>query len=145
MLDLYKAYFKVKFLSNEDIIFYFLFLIQSKLNNLIKTTKFFCEITKKKKRRKKNPFIMPEARGRSEDVSSPVRHALCKLLVFKFQLWQQQLKTVEKTDFWNWNNLVILRGKFTFNLTGQSFIVIGTPMSSWIWIRLTFLWWKYGV
>ncbi len=36
---------------------------------------------------------------------------------------QQPLKTVGKTEFWNWNNLVILRGKFTFDLMGRSFTV----------------------
>ncbi len=55
---------------------------------------------------------------------------------------QQLLKTVEKTEFWNWNNLVILRGEFTFDLMERSFTVIGIRLSCWIWIRLTFLWWK---
>ena len=57
---------------------------------------------------------------------------------------QHPLKTVGKTEIWNWNNLVILRGEFTFDLMERSCTVIATHLSSWIWIRLTFLWWKYG-
>ncbi len=38
--------------------------------------------------------------------------------------------------------MVILRGEFTFDLMGRSFTFIGTRLSSWIWIRLTFVWWK---
>ncbi len=58
---------------------------------------------------------------------------------------QRPLKTVGKAEFWNWNNLVILRGEFTFDLMGRSFTVISTRLSRWIWIRLVFLWWKYGL
>ena len=37
---------------------------------------------------------------------------------------------------------MILRGEFTFHLMGRSFTVICTRPSTWIWIRLTFIWWK---
>ncbi len=43
---------------------------------------------------------------------------------------QQSLKTVGKTEFWNWNLFVTLRGEFTFDLMGRSFTVIGTCLSS---------------
>ena len=57
---------------------------------------------------------------------------------------QQPLKTVGKMEFWNWNNLAILRGEFTFDLTGRSFTFLSTHLSSWISICLVFLWWKYS-
>ncbi len=61
-----------------------------------------------------------------------------------FSSEQQPLKTLGETKFWNWNNLAIFRGKFTFDLMGRSFTVISTRLSSWIWNCLTFLWWKHG-
>ncbi len=41
-------------------------------------------------------------------------------------------------------NFVILRGKFTFDVMGGSITIISTQLSSWIWICVTFLWWKYS-
>ena len=81
----------------------------------------------------------------SEDVSRNVRHALritTGIWISTVAAVQQSLKTVRKMEFWNWNNLVISRGEFTFDLMRRSFTVIGPRLSSWIWIRLAFLWWK---
>ncbi len=95
----------------------------------------------------------------AEDVSSLVCRALCKLLVFlntrslrnarqtrkSFKILpvaavsNSHWKLWERQEFCNWNILVILRDEFTFDLMGRSFTVIGTSLSSWIWICLTFL------
>ena len=60
-------------------------------------------------------------------VSRPVNHALHKLMYLRFNCctasntywkpWERQL-------FWNWNNLAILKGEFTFDLMGHNFTAI---------------------
>ncbi len=70
-----------------------------------------------------------------DDVSRPVHDALRKLISSE----QQPLKTMGKTRILtNWNNLVILRGKFTLDLMGESFTVISTHLSRGIWNCLKF-------
>ena len=80
------------------------------------------------------------------DESRPDHHALHKFLIyFNFNHYcnseQQPLKTLGKMEFWNWNNSVLLSGKFIFDFIGQSFTVIRTHMSlsTWFWNHLVFV------
>ncbi len=56
---------------------------------------------------------------------------------------QHPMKTVGKIEV-ETETTLNFEGWIHFWLDGQSFTVIGTHLPSWIWICLTWSWWKYG-
>ncbi len=54
---------------------------------------------------------------------------------------QQPLKTVGKMEFWNWNNLEILRGEFTFDFIGQSSVKMNVDLPHIFMVKIPILKW----